>query len=108
MNEQAYLRLADVAFGRIERACDAFDTTEVDCERAGDVLTITFPNGRRCVINTQRPTQQIWLACGASAWHFACPVDDEARWLDDKGRQEELFDTLAAIVKREASVELSF
>lgn len=108
MNEQAYLRLADDAFGRIERACDAFDTTEVDCERAGDVLTLTFPNARRCIINTQRPTKQIWLACGSSAWHFGCPSEEGERWLDDKGRGEDLFETIVAIVKREAGVDLSF
>lgn len=106
MDEHAYLRLADAAFSRVERACDAFDTTEVDCERAGDVLTLAFPNGRRCIINTQRPTKQIWLACGSSAWHFDHTA--AGTWLDDKGRGEEFFQTIVAIAKREAGVDLSF
>lgn len=108
MDEQTYLRLADRAFGRVERACDAFDTSELDCERAGDVLTLTFPNGKRCIINTQRPTKQLWLASGASAWHFDCAGEMEDRWVDDKGRGEEFFATVRAIVLREAGVELSF
>ncbi|MFO0664680.1 MAG: iron donor protein CyaY [Polyangiaceae bacterium] len=108
MDEQSYLQLADRAFGRVERACDAFDTSEVDCERAGDVLTLTFPNGKRCIINTQRPTKQIWLASGASAWHFDYAGESDGRWLDDKGRGEEFFATVANIVKREAGILLSF
>ena len=106
MDEQAYLRLADEAFGRVERACDEFDTTEVDCERAGDVVTLAFANGRRCIMNTQRPTKQLWLACGSSAWHF--DYAENGTWLDDKARGEEFFQTIADIVKREAGVELSF
>ena len=107
MDEPLYQRLADTAFARIERACDAFDTSEVDCERAGDVLTLVFPSRRKCIVNTQRPTRQIWLACGSSAWHFGYD-EGSSRWLDDKGRGEELLQTVASIAKREANIDLSF
>ena len=69
------------------------------------MLTLTFRDGKKCVVNTQRPTRQIWLAANARAWHFGY---DEAtsRWLDDKGQGVELFERVAAIVKEHAGVDV--
>lgn len=104
MDEPRYQHLADDAFRKLESMLDDVDAEDVDVERAGDVLTLTFRDGKKAVVNTQRPTRQIWLAASARAWHFTW---DEAtsRWLDDKG-QGELFERVAAIVKEHAGVEL--
>ena len=106
MDEPQYLRLADDTFLRLEKAFRDVDPDAADCERAGDVVTITFASGQRCVVNTQRPTRQIWLAASARGWHFSY---DAARgaWLDDKGSGDELFATLARIVREQAGVELA-
>jgi CyaY protein len=85
MEESAYQHLADAAFRRIEAAFADVDAEEVDCERAGDVVTLTLKGGKKCVVNTQRPTRQIWLAANARAWHFDWDSGAE-RWLDDKGQ----------------------
>ena len=105
MNETRYQQLADQAFRRIETMLEDVDPDVVDCERAGDVLTLTFANGKKAVVNTQRPTRQIWLAANARAWHFGY---DEAsdRWLDDKGEGVELLGQITAIVREQAGVEL--
>ena len=107
MDESSYLRLADDAFKHIESAFEDVDPDVVDCERAGDVLTLTFANGKKCVVNTQRPVRQMWLAANARAWHFSW---DEAtkRWLDDKGSGDELFAVIARVVESAApGVELA-
>ena len=109
MNERVYQHLADDVFRRIARAFDQLDPDQVDCEVAGDVVTLVFsggPSGRdlRCILNTQRPTRQIWLAAGAHAWHFSYDLPNEV-WVDDKGRGE-LFSVLAALVREHAGVEL--
>lgn len=107
MDESKYRDLAEVAFRRIEDALKDVDPDVVECERTqGDVLTLTFSGRRRCVINTQRPTQQIWVAANARAWHFSF---DEASgaWSEAKSGSSELFATLQAIVKESASLELS-
>ena len=41
IDESAYQHLADAAFRRIETAFKDVDPDDVDCERAGDVLTLT-------------------------------------------------------------------
>jgi CyaY protein len=107
MDETTYQKLADEAFHTIDDAFENVDPDLVDCEIAGDVVTLTLAGGKRCIVNTQRPTRQIWLAANARAWHFSW---DEAgrRWMDDKGRGEELFAALARIVKDQAGVEVRF
>jgi CyaY protein len=105
MDESRYQKLADSALGTIERMLEDVDAELVDIERAGDVVTLTFANKKKCVVNTQRPTRQIWLAANARAWHFSF---DEAsgKWLDDKGQGVELIAQVASIVKEQAGVEL--
>ncbi len=97
LDESRYQQLADVAFRRIEDAFKDVDAEDVDLERSGDVVTLTFRSGARCVINTQRPTRQIWLAANARAWHFDYDAASES-WKDDKGREGDLFTQIAQIV----------
>src|ERR1700720_1925907 len=111
MNESDYQHLADATFKRIEDAMKDVDAEDADLERAGDVLTITFKSGVRCVVNTQRPTRQVWLAANARAWHFT--YDDAAKsWLDDKGQvnpdgsRVELFGAVRRIVSESSGVEV--
>jgi len=106
MDESRYQKIADEILGRIEAMFEDVDADEVDVERAGDVVTLAFRNGKKAVVNTQRPTRQIWLAADARAWHFSF---DEASgvWLDDKGKNVELLAQLAAIVKEQANVDVS-
>lgn len=106
MDESQYQKLADTALGTIERMLEDVDAEVVDVERAGDVVTLTFANKKKCVVNTQRPTRQIWLAANARAWHFSFD-DAKGKWLDDKGQGVELVSQVAAIVKEQANVDLA-
>ena len=105
MDESRYQALADRTFRALEAMLDDVDADDVDVERSGDVLTLTFKSGKKCVINTQRPTRQIWLAASARAWHFAWD-DASSRWLDDKGLGVELLAQVAAIVKEQSGVDV--
>jgi CyaY protein len=107
MDEKAYLALADDAFRTIGETLDAVDSDLVDCDAAGDVVTLTFASGRKCIVNTQRPTRQIWVAAAARAWHFSWD-ESGRRWLDDKGTGDELFAILSRIVEDGAGVKVRF
>jgi CyaY protein len=105
ISESTFETLAGDTFRAIGDAFEDVDPDAVDCEIAGDVVTLTMRDGARCIVNTQRPTRQIWLAASARAWHFSW--DDEGRrWLDDKGRGDELFATIARIVKESTGVDV--
>jgi len=110
MDESRYQKLADVALRAIEDLLKDVDAEVVDIERSGDVLTLTFATGKKAVVNTQRPTRQIWLAANARAWHFSYQEAEgtvAGRWLDDKGQGVELVAQIAAIVKEASGLELT-
>jgi CyaY protein len=106
MDESRYQQLADEALRKIESMLEDVDADDVDVERSGDVITLTFRDKKKCVVNTQRPTRQIWLAANARAWHFGYD-EPSRRWLDDKGQGVELFVRVAEIVKEHAGVDVS-
>jgi CyaY protein len=107
MDEPTYQKLADATFRAIGDAFEDVDTDLVDCESAGDVLTLTLRGGKRCIINTQRPVRQIWLAANAQAYHFSWD-EKVRRWVDDKGRSEDLYAAIARIVKEATGADVRF
>lgn len=106
MDESTYQKIADVALRAIEKMLDEVDAEDVDCERSGDVVTLTFKSGKKAVINTQRPTRQIWLAANARAWHFSFD-QGTSRWLDDKGEGVELFRKIAAVIQESSGIAVT-
>jgi CyaY protein len=106
LDESRYQKLTEVAFRRIEDAFEDIDTNDVDLERAGDVITLLFRGGVRCVINTQRPTRQIWLAANARAWHFSYDEPTDT-WLDDKGTGLSLYPAISRVVKETLGLDLT-
>ena len=85
--DHPFLRLADSCLLALQEQLDTFDPDEMEADLATGVLRIAFPDGRNCILNRQAAAHQIWLAEGATAWHFAhSPERNE--WLDTKGRGE--------------------
>jgi iron donor protein CyaY len=98
MDEQRFKHLADATFRRILALYDGFDTDDADAETTGATIQITFRGGRRCVINTQTATRQIWLAGSGSGWHFSYDEPTDS-WLHDKGTGDELFAVLSRVTR---------
>lgn len=100
MEEKAYRHLVASTFKQIEDAFEDVDPDVVEASRAGDVITLLFPDGMRCMISPQPPVRQIWLAARANAFHFNY---DEAThsWLDDHGRGLELMTYIRDLVQEE-------
>ncbi|MDA0372921.1 MAG: iron donor protein CyaY [Planctomycetota bacterium] len=103
----------DLAFGK---KADAFmehvlglleneDPDELDPDLAMGVLSIEFADRTKCILNRQTAAHQIWLAHGASAWHFA--ENEAGEWMDTKGRGR-LVDVLGEVLSKKLgrSVEL--
>lgn len=54
MNDSEFHRLADQLWLTIEERLDDWDgDSDIDCEINGGVLTITFENGSKIIINRQ-------------------------------------------------------
>lgn len=95
MEEREFEQRAAEAWKRVLDLFEGIDPDDADVEQAGDVIRIDYRDGSRVVLNTQRPARQLWLAGGASAWHFSFDAE-KGVWLDDKGRGE-LYATLSQL-----------
>ena len=63
MNDSEFHRLADGLWSTIEERLDDWDgDSDIDCEINGGVLTLSFENRSKIIINRQEPLHQVWLA----------------------------------------------
>ena len=96
-DDQAFGRAADAFMVRLFTRLQDEDPDELDCDLAMGVLSMEFADHKKCILNRQSAAQQIWLAEGASAWHFA--QDAAGDWVDTKGRGN-LIDVLGEVLSR--------
>jgi CyaY protein len=85
MTETEYNQRIAATFRRVEDALEGVDPDVVELTATGDMLTLQFGSGVKCILNTQRAVHQLWMAARASAWHFSWD-EAEGAWQDDKGR----------------------
>jgi CyaY protein len=105
MDDRTYSGLVDLAFEHITKALDAMDPDDVELDSGGGYLTLTFRDQSKCVISTQRPVQEIWMAADNTAWHFSAPGGD-GRWVANK-TQQELFSTVSGLVGKKTGKPFS-
>ncbi|MBX9446839.1 iron donor protein CyaY [Dickeya chrysanthemi] len=71
MNDSEFHQLADALMLKIEETLDQFDgDADIDYETNGGVMTLSFENGSKIVINRQEPMHQVWLATKSGGYHF--------------------------------------
>jgi len=100
MTDLEYMDRAEAVLQAIELACDRINDesdADVDNQRVGGMITLTFANRSQIVINLQKPLQEIWLAARSGGYHYQF---DGSQWQDTKG-QGEFF----AHLTREASAQ---
>ena len=83
MTEADFHQQLDELFDRlemaVEEAADGADT-EVDCDQANGVLTITFADESQIILSRQSASRQLWLAARAGGFHFVLG-DDATTWV---------------------------
>jgi CyaY protein len=107
MTDPEYMDRAEAALAAIERSCDRInDATDVDIDnqRVGGMITITFVNGSQLIINLQKPLQEIWLAARSGGYHYR---HDGRAWVDTK-TSEEFFGNLSREASLQAGQPLEF
>ena len=81
-------KFESLAGGVLDRMVDGLADLEDDAlevELESGVLTMRFEDGARFVINSHRAARQIWMAAGATAWHFDF---DGTAWISSKTGDE--------------------
>ncbi len=96
MTEAEFDTAADEELRALDDVLADFDPDEVDVELSQGVLTLTFDDDDKLIINSHRAAGQIWMAAFRTAWHFS-PRAEGPRivWRTDK---DELRATLARVL----------
>lgn len=97
---EALLRAVEAGCDRINDATDA----DIDNQRVGGMVTLSFSNGSQIVVNLQKPLHEVWLAAQSGGYHYRF---DDGRWSDTKGRGE-FFDRLSRDASAQAGVAVRF
>lgn len=107
LTDAEYHRLAADALARIEAVLDRWlqdDVVDIDSQRTGGLLELSFPAGSKIVVNTQPPLHELWLAARAGGYHF--------RWVDGAWRDTrdgvEFFSRLSQEASAQAGRALDF
>ena len=107
MSDLEYLDRAEAVLQAVETACDRINDesdADVDNQRTGGMVTLTFENRSQIIINLQKPLQEIWLAARAGGFHYKYV---SGQWLDTK-TGEEFFKNLSRYASEQAGQPLLF
>ena len=84
MNDSQYNLLTDELLLAVEEAIENCGE-DIDYEGVGGLLTLTFKNNTKIIINKQAPLHEIWVATKFNGHHFAL---QEQQWIDKRGGGE--------------------
>ncbi|RYF48701.1 MAG: iron donor protein CyaY [Comamonadaceae bacterium] len=107
MTDLEFIDHAEKLLLAVERSCDRIndDTdADVDAQRSGGMVTLTFSNRTQIVINLQRPLHEVWMAAKSGGYHYRF---DGAAWQDTKGAGE-FFACLSRDATQQAGLALQF
>lgn len=107
MTDLEYLDHAERLLRAVELACDRInDTTDadIDNQRVGGMVTLSFAGGSQIVINLQKPLQEVWMAARSGGFHYRF---DGQCWMDTKG-QGEFFAQLTHSASEQSGLALRF
>lgn len=88
VSDSEYLAQAEALLLAVELCCDAINDhsdADIDNQRVGAMLTLTFRNGSQIIVNLQKPLHEVWLAARAGGFHYQW---QGGRWIAAKDGSE--------------------
>ena len=107
MTDLEYQDRAEALLKAIELACDRINDetdADVDSQRVGGMITLSFANRSQIIVNLQKPLHEVWMAARAGGFHYK---HDGRAWMDTKGNGE-FFANLSRYASEQAGRALSF
>lgn len=105
MTDLEFMDHAEKLLLAVERCCDRInDATDadLDAQRSGGMVTLTFPNRTQIVVNLQKPLHEVWMAARSGGYHYRF---DGSAWQDTKGAGE-FFECLSRAATEQAGTPL--
>ena len=107
MTDLKYFEQAERVLASVELSCDRINEqtdADLDSQRTGNMVTLTFSNGSQIIINLQKPLQEIWMAAKAGGFHYKC---EDTIWSDTKSGSE-FFQDLSSYASEQSGLRLVF
>ncbi len=106
MTDLEYLNHAEALLKAVEADCDRInDETEadIDNQRVGGMVTLTFSNRSQIIINLQKPLQEVWMAARAGGFHYKFQIT----WRNTRN-DSEFFRDLTRYASEQSGLALTF
>jgi CyaY protein len=106
MTDLEYLNHAEALLRAVEANCDRInDETEadIDNQRVGGMITLTFSNRSQIIINLQKPLQEVWMAARAGGFHYKF----DSAWRNTRDSTE-FFADLSRYASEQSGIALRF
>jgi CyaY protein len=107
MTDLEFMDRAETLLASVEASCDRINDetdADVDNQRVGGMVTLTFRGGTQIVVNLQKPLHEVWMAARAGGFHYKF---DGKAWMDTKGSGE-FFEHLSRYASEQAGQALRF
>ena len=107
MTDLEFLDQAERLLTGIENSCDLLNDdadVDIDNQRVGGMVTLTFPNRSQIIVNLQKPLHEVWLAARCGGFHYKF---DGTVWQDTKG-QGEFWHSLSRYASEQSGKPLVF
>ncbi len=107
MTDLEYMDHAERLLAQVESSCDRINDetdADIDNQRVGGMVTLTFANRSQIIINLQKPLHEVWLAARCGGFHYKF---DGTRWMDTKG-QGEFWESLSRYASEQSGQALKF
>ena len=101
LDESAFHARVEAVFAAIESALDA-DGSDIDSEISAGILTLTFENGSKVIVNRQMFNREIWVAAKSGGFHFRF----DGAWRDTRS-DERLESLLARVIFEQSGIVTS-
>ena len=88
MTDPEFMDRAEILLQSVEQHCDRINEetdADVDNQRVGGMVTLTFSNHSQIIVNLQKPLHEIWMAAKSGGYHYRWM---DGQWQDTKGQGE--------------------
>jgi len=107
MTDLEFMDQAERLLAGVETSSDRLNedtNVDIDNQRVGGMVTLTFPNRSQIVINLQKPLHEVWMAARCGGFHYKF---DGTHWQDTKG-QGEFWQSLSRYATEQSGQILTF
>ncbi|AJK44834.1 MULTISPECIES: iron donor protein CyaY [Burkholderia] len=106
MSDTEYLTRAEAVLAAVERCVDEANEGDLDIDlgRNGGVITLSFENGTKIIVNLQPPMKEVWIAAKSGGYHFRYL---DGAWRDTRSGNE-FFAALTQYATEQAGEPVTF